>query len=339
MKNLIYIVIALILAGAGFFFWQQKTGGSMMKQSAPVTPTFKIGVIYKGENFKQIVDGFQEGLANAIGQKSYRIEYVVEEVGGTEQVDFDVAAERLVTAKVDLILAVAVESVIAAKKATSVDKIPVLLVIGSSPVTLGLVANLQHPGDNITGVVLQIEELVGKRLELLKQIDPRIKSIVIFKKKGTQTIENSLITVREVAKNLGIRVTVKEVDTREEFDAALSKISRPEFDSIFYAADPFIARNADILNKRMFATKMASVAPDESVVRRGMLASYGSSFPGAGEQVSRLAKKILVDKQPPGELPVESVYKIDFSINLEAAKRIGIEIPPEMISLAQIVIR
>lgn len=341
MKNFIVVVLVLVFVGGAWFIWQTKNGNIVEPSSGSVTEIFKIGIIYKGENFKQVVDGFQNGFSKIIveGEKKYGVEYLVENVGGIEQMDFDLAAQRLVDDRVDLILAVAVEGVVAAKKAAKETKTPILLVIGSNPVSLGLVASMQHPGENVTGVVLLVEELAGKRLELMKTIDPSIKKIVIFKKKGTKVIERSLISIDSVSKKFGISVTVKEVETREEFEKVAGAISRSEFDSMFYAADPFISRSADILNKNLQRLKMIHVGPDESTARKGGLASYGANFVGAGEQVARLAAKILLDNQQPGDLPVESVSKIDFVINLATAKKIGITIRPEVATLAHIVIQ
>jgi putative ABC transport system substrate-binding protein len=334
MKNFIVIALIVLVVGSVWFVLAKKDSGMISE-----VKSVKVGIIYKGDNFKKVVNGFQKGFLSIVEQKKYQVEYVVENVEGAEQADFDLAAQRLVNAKVNLILAVAVDGVIAAKKATLENKIPIILVIGSNPVSLGLVASIQRPGDNITGVLLQVEELTGKRLEFLKKIDPRVKSIVVFKKKGTKVIENSLISLNDVAKRLGVSVVVKEVETREDFEKVAATISRPEFDSIFYAADPFISRNMDVITKNLLRAKMPSVGPADTSAISGALSSYGPNFVGAGEQSARLAAKILIDKQLPGDLPIESVLKVDFILNLVTAQKIGITIPSEIVELADTIIR
>lgn len=338
MKNFVIVLVVVAILGGGAWFALQKKGGGAMTKKEDTSHVFKVGIIYKGDNFKQVVDGFKAGLDGALTAKNRKAEYLIENVSGAEQADFDAAAQKLIDEKVEIILAVAVEGVTAAKKLTAENKIPVLLAIGANPANLKFVDNFQTPGGNITGVTWQVEELSGKRIEILKQIDPRVKKLVLFRKKGTKAIEGSLVHINKAVKNLGLTLTIKEVENEAELESVASKLSRSEIDGITYASDPFIARNIGIILKYAEKAKIPGMYADESAVHKGGLASYGGNFGAAGEQVSHLAVKILLNKESPANLPVEAVSKIDLALNLVVAKNIGLTIPADVLSLAQVTI-
>lgn len=324
--------ILLLFVGIGWFVYSKKFP---QNQAMPIV---KVGIIYKGKNFKKVVDGFQSGLSQSVpfGKK---IEYILKDVSGVGQKDFDLVAQGLVADKVDLIFAVGAEPITAAKKFTAENKTPVVLGLGANPVSLGFVKNLQKPEGNITGVSWQVEELSGKRMEFLKMIAPRIKRVTLFREKGTYTMEGSFKYIDPVKENFGLVVTVKEFSTLDEFKNIILSTTAKNTDAIFYAPDPFVSRNAILVIQQALKEKIPTMWPDENLVRAGGTASYGASFTSAGMQASRLAKKILFEGKSPSDIPLEVVSKVDFVINLVSAKKIGLVVPEEAISIADTVIQ
>lgn len=333
MKNPIVIVlIVLVLAGG---VWFASTKNSSKKEE--VKP-LKIGVLFKGDNFKKVADGFMDGFNENLAATDRRVEFVVKDEAGTDQKDFDASAQMLIDNKVDLILAIGAEPVIAAKKLTAENKIPVIFELGVNPVKQGFVASLQKPGSNMTGIDWQVEALTGKRLELLLKIDPRVKRITVFRKKGSGVMNTALEYLTPAAKQLGVAVTIKEVGTIEDLQAALLQTTRANTDAIFYAPEPFIQRNGEIIIKQALKEKLPIIFYDEYFARLGSLASYGANFSDAGKQGARLAKKILFDGQSPADMPIESVSQIDLILNRVSANAIGLQFAPDLVPLATTII-
>ncbi|MEK7538262.1 MAG: ABC transporter substrate-binding protein [Patescibacteria group bacterium] len=332
MKKLLIVVLVLgLVAGLVWFF------SSKELPDEEVQKTFKVGILYKGANFKKVVDGFVEGFNENLGGR--KVEYVIQDEKGSEQKDFDITAKGLIDNKVDLIVAIGIEPVLAAQKATIENKIPVILELGVNPETLGVVDNFQRPGGNMTGVTWQVEELSGKRLEFLKKVDPRVKRVTIFRKKGSKAMEVPFDYINPVAKSLGITVTVKDVTDVEELKKVVLATTARDTDAFFYAPDPFVSRNINLLIKQAVDQKISSMFHDENWVTVGGLSSYGGNFHDAGKQGARLAAKILFENKSPAEIPVEIVSKIDFVVNLATAKKIGLTVSPEVLSLTQVVVQ
>lgn len=332
MKKFLIITIVII---AGVVAWVLFSN-AVPREEAGKNVT--IGVFYKGNNFKKVADGFIENFNKNL-PAGYIVDYIIVDEPGSEQKDFDITAQRMVLKNVDLIVAIGIEPVLAAKKATTEHNIPVVSELGVNPVTLGVVANFQRPGGNITGVTWQVEELSGKRLEFLKKVDPRVKRITIFRKKGSTAMDVPLKYMNPVAKNLGVAITVRDVANVDELREAVRTISARDTDALFYSPDPFVSRNIDILIARAIDQKIPTMFHDENWVKSGGLASYGGNFYDAGLQGARLAAKILFEGGNPADIPIETVSKIDFALNLATAEKIGLLIPSGVLSLAQSVVR
>lgn len=332
-KILLGVLVFVIAGGATWFVWTKS-----VEKKADVR-IYRIGLLYQGGSFEQVAEGFKQGMnALVAGASDKKIEYVFKKITGTEQKDFDVAAEEIVGQNVDLIFAVAVEPIIAAKKATAVNQIPVVLGLGGNPALIGLVESVQKPGGNLTGMTWLAWELSGKRLEILLKIDPRIKRVVVFGKKGSKPMKFSLESMRPVAENLGITLVVKEVEDFKDLEREVGSITRNNAEAIYYAPDPFISRNFKFIINHSLEQKLPTIFADEYFAQEGALASYGGNFQSSGKQASRIAGKILFEGKKPEDLPIESVVKIDLAINLDSAKKIGLAISSEVLSLAQIII-
>lgn len=333
MKNIfVSIFVLAIIAGAVWF----SPARDFFKKEA-VAP-IKIGILFKGNNFKQVADGFVQGFNENL-PSDRTVEYILKDEPGADQKDFDASAQVLIDSGVDLILAIGVEPVRAAKKATVENKIPIILELGVNPVTQGFVADFRKPGGNITGISWQVEELTGKRLEFFKMVDSRIKHITIFRRKDTDIMAPSLEHLEPVAKNLGVAITIRDFTDVADLQKQVLATTAKNTDAIFYASDPFVQRNWEFLIKHASEQKIPIMFHDEYFVRLGATVSYGAKFIDAGKQGARLAGKILIDKELPGDIPVEVVSSVDLAINLVSAKAIGLSIPDNVLDLAQVIIK
>lgn len=326
------LLAVLIVAGVWFI-----SAYDFYKAEQPVKE-FSIGIIYKGVNFKKVSDGFVEEFEESF-RKGNKIEYIIKEVAGAEQKDFDAVAEEIVRGKIDLIVAIGIEPVKAAVKATAENKIPIILELGINPINLDFVENFQKPGGNVTGVSWQVDELTGKRLEFLKMVAPEVKHVTIFRQRNTKTMEAPLQYLKPVAENLGVKYAVKEFSDLEELKNLVSSTYAADTDAIFYGSDPFLSRNVDIIIKQALKEKLPTMFHDAMWSQKGALAAYGGNFSAAGRQGARQAAKILFDGLSPSDVPVETVSKIDIVINLKTAEAIGLAVSEDVLSQATEIVR
>lgn len=331
-KNIILLcVLALIAVGFWFSFFK-------LFPTTEVAPPIKIGILFKGNNFKQVADGFVQEFNETL-PGNQKVEYILRDETGLDQKDFDASAQMLVDSGVHLILAIGVEPVHAAKKVTTLNRIPVILELGVNPVTQGFVQDFRKPGGNITGISWQVEELTGKRLEFFKMVDPRIKNITIFRRKNTKIMDIPLQYLEPVTKKLGVTITVREFQDLEDFKKEVLATTATNTDAIFYASDPFVQRNGEFVIAHALKEKIPVMFHDEYFVKLGATVSYGAKFSDAGRQGARLARKILIDKDSPADIPIEVVSRVDLAINLVSARAIGLAIPNNVLELAQLVVK
>jgi putative ABC transport system substrate-binding protein len=246
-------------------------------------------------------------------------------------------AAELVRLKVDVIIAVGSGDIRAAKEATTT--IPIVMINSGDAVGSGFVASLARPGGNITGLSTFRPELSGKRLELLKEIVPRLSHVAVFVSSASQDYAQVLKEFDLAAGPLGVKLqyldilSPKDVETafraavKERADAVLFRVSRQNLSS----QRPQIAELA-------VKSRLPAIYEGAEEVEAGGLVSYGVSITDLDRRAATYVDKILKGTKP-GDLPVEQPKKFDFIINLKAAKQIGLTIPPNVLARADRVIK
>jgi putative ABC transport system substrate-binding protein len=245
-------------------------------------------------------------------------------------------ATELVRLNVDVILTTGGISTRAAKEATST--IPIVMVQDNDPVANGFVTSLAHPGGNITGLATFAPELAGKRLELLKEIIPKLARVAVF---GTSVNPGDAQAIREIEP---AAATFKIQFQR--FDVLESKDVEPAFRAAVKGhADAAIVLVSSVLNsnrRQVIAlaakNQLPVIYPFQEFVDVGGLMTYGVNFVELYRHAATYVDKILKGTKP-SDLPVEQPTKFEFVINLKAAKQIGLEIPPNVLERADRVIR
>jgi ABC-type uncharacterized transport system substrate-binding protein len=242
-------------------------------------------------------------------------------------------AAELVSLNVDVIVAAASQSALAAKKAT--QTIPVIFTGVGDPVAQGLVASLARPGGNITGLASLSPEVGGKRLELLKEVALTASRVAVPTNSSNSLQLNE---VRAAAQTLNLRVQSLEVSKPDDIERAFTAIARERANALLVFADPFLTtqrvRFVDLAAK----SRLPAMYGQSEVVEDGGLMSYAPSFREMGRRAAVYVDKILKGTKPQ-DLPVEQPTKFEFIINLKAAKQIGLTIPPNVLARADRVIR
>jgi ABC-type uncharacterized transport system substrate-binding protein len=245
-------------------------------------------------------------------------------------------AADLVSRQVTLIAASgAVQAIQAAKAATST--IPIVFVTGDDPVRRGLVASMNRPGGNVTGVSPLTQQMEAKRLNILHQLLPQGAVIAMLVTKSNPSLELQLQEAADAAHTLGRQLDVLEVANASDIDAAFATLTQRGDGAVVIAADPFMNSHREQLIALTTRYKLPSLFYSREFVTGGALMSYGASLADSYAQAGGYAARILKGEKP-ADLPVLQATKFEFIINLKTVKALGLTFPPTLLALADEVI-
>jgi putative ABC transport system substrate-binding protein len=241
-------------------------------------------------------------------------------------------AAKFVRRKVDVIVTSGTAAA-AAMHATSV--IPIVLAVANDPVGSGMVASLARPGGNVTGLSLQAPDLVGKRLELLREVRPDLRAVAIMASTYPAAL-SEMDDVAAAARTLGIETRRLEVRRADDIAAAMATFAGSA-QALYVCADGMLNTNRDRIIALAQDARLATMSGYKEFVEAGSLMSYGPSYPDLFRRAGDYVNKILRGAKP-GELPVEQPIKFELVLNQKAAKVLGIEFPDKLLALADEVI-
>jgi ABC-type uncharacterized transport system substrate-binding protein len=248
----------------------------------------------------------------------------------------DLAAE-LVRRKVDVIVTASTRAIKAVKNATST--IPIVMAAVADPVGTGLIASLAHPGGNVTGLSMRSPDLSGKRLQLLKEVAPRVRRVGILWNPANEGNTVSWQDTQTVAQRIGLKLQSIEVRTPADFDRGFEALTKIPADAFALLRDPLVdADLTDHLVKFAAKNRLPAIYEAKEIVLAGGLMSYAPNHAELYRRAAYFVHRILTGAKP-AELPVERPMRAEFVINLKAAKEIGLTIPAQVLQRADSVIR
>jgi ABC-type uncharacterized transport system substrate-binding protein len=285
--------------------------------------------------FAQSVAAFKSGLNEAgfSEGKNVAIEYLWAE---DHYERLPALASELVHRQVAVIVASGGPVTALAAKATTTT-VPIVFTAVSDPVRAGLVASLNRPGGNVTGIAALTIELDAKRLELLREIAPAAHDLAALVNPNRPDIEAQLDGIQAAAQSMGQRLKILKAGTDSELDAALKKQGGGTFDALLVGADPFfLSRSAQLLTILARDSTPAIFAQREFVSAGGLI-SYGSGLQDSYRQAGLYAGRILKGEKP-ADLPVLRPTKFDLVINLKTAKVLRLNVPLPLLAEADEII-
>ena len=316
-------VLALFALGAApLTSWAQQPGGTM-RHVGYLSP----GPGYPFEAFREGLRelGYVEGRNIAIERRSAE--------GNTERLQ-DLAAD-LVRLRMEVIITATTAATQAAQRVTTT--IPIVFALADEPVELGLVASIAKPGGNITGLTGLIAEITAKRLELIKEVSPKIKRVGVLW--GPYPFSARVLREVESASH-PLELTLHEVEVQrpDELDGAFARMTAWRAEALLVLPHPMFVAQRTRLSELAAKHRLPSTYHLKEFVEVGGLMSYAPDTTAMSRRAARYVDRILKGAKP-GELPVEQPTKFELVINLNTAKALGIKVPQSLLLQADKLIK
>ena len=301
----------------------------------PAAPR-RIGVLLVSWSLEsKVAQAFREGLRDA-GYVEGRDVVIEWRSANGDYARVPELVADLVQRKVELIVANGTVGTRAAKRATST--IPIVMALVADPVGSGLVANLAHPGGNVTGLTIMTTDLSAKQLQLLKETVPRATRVAVLWNPDTPYSPKVIEELKAAAPLLAIELKFVGVRTQEEIGPAFSAVSRAQVQALYVIEDPLFTTHRTALLERASKARIAVIYGDRHYADEGGLMSYGASYGDLMRRSAGYVDKILKGAKP-GDLPIEQPTKFELVVNLKTAKVLGITVPQSILLRADEVIR
>jgi putative ABC transport system substrate-binding protein len=297
-----------------------------------------IGFVHPGsaQSFARPLSAFLKGLGETgyVEGRNVAIEY---RWAGDRSDQLPAMVDDLVRRQVSVLAVLGSTPAALAAKAASTT-VPIVFTIAGDPVQVGLVASLNRPGGNLTGVVTLNVEIAPKRLELLHELFPTATSFALLVNPANPALAEPVSEhVQAAARMLGVKLHVLHVSSEPELDAALGTAARLQVAGLMIGPDAFFNSRIEQLAALTSRHALPAVYQWREFAAAGGLLSYGSSITDVYRQVGVYTGRILKGEKP-ADLPVEQTTKVELFVNLKAAKAFGITVPTALLVRADEVI-
>jgi putative ABC transport system substrate-binding protein len=246
-------------------------------------------------------------------------------------------AADLVRRHVTVIAAIGGPPQALAAKATNTT-IPIVFQVGADPVAMGLVASLNRPGGTITGVTSLNLEVGPKRLELMHELVPAVKNLVLLVNPSNPTnTEAETRALKATANALGLQLNIFNAGSDRDLDGIFAVLHEQKIGGVVIGPDPFLQSRTEQVAALAIRHTVPVVTPYREFALAGGLMSYGGDIAESWRQAGMYTGRVLKGERP-ADLPVQQVTKVDFVINLKTAKALALSVPPTLFALADEVI-
>lgn len=281
-----------------------------------------------------LIGPFREGLRD-LGYVEGRNALIEDRWAEGKYERFPALIAELIALRVEVIVTAGTPATLAFKKATT--SLPLVMVAVGDPVGTGIVASLARPGGNITGLSSIAPELEGKRLELLREVKPKLSHVAVFWNPLNAFHTGAMKQVRAAAQALRINVLPLAVGKAEELEGAFAAIVKARPDALFILADRIFLHNRARMMEFASQNRLPSVNAYRELVEAGGLMSFGPSYEDMHRRAATYVDKILKGARP-ADLPVEQPTKFELVVNMKTAKMLGVKFPNSILVRADKVI-
>jgi putative ABC transport system substrate-binding protein len=284
----------------------------------------------------RIVAAFRQGLKDAGFVEGQNVIIESRFADG----DFDrlpTLTGELVRRGVDVLVAVGGNVTVIKARPVVPATIPIVFVMGGDPVRLGVVASLNKPGGNITGVSFLVNQLGVKEIELLHELVPNVSTIGFLVNPNNPSLELDMKGAKEAANAFGRRLVVVNASTEGEIERAFASLAQEHVKALFVHSDPFFVDHRQTIVSLAMRNELPTVSQLRDFAVAGALATYGTSIIDAKRQLGLYTAKVLRGTKP-ADLPVVLSTRFELTINLRTAKTLGLTFPPGLLAIADEVI-
>ena len=300
-------------------------GGLVTAPSIATGKTFRIGFLGNSTAALEanLISPFREGLRELgyVEGQNVAIDYRWAE-GRYER--FPALVQELLALKVDVIVTAGTPAALAVKRSSTTT--PLVMVAVGDPIGSGLVTSLARPGGRATGLVSIAPDLEGKRIELLREVVPKLNQIAVLTNPANPFHEASAEQVRAAAKAVQMKVQFFPVRAEGEIEAAFDGIVRQRPGAMIMLADRLFLHHRARIAEFSLKQRLPAVYAYQELVESGGLMSFGPSYPGMHRRAAYFVDRILKGANP-AELPMEQPAKFELVINLKTARAMGLNIP------------
>jgi ABC-type uncharacterized transport system substrate-binding protein len=284
----------------------------------------------------RIVAAFNQGLKDAGFVKSQNVSIESRFADG----DFDrlpTLTSELVRRGVDVLVATGGNVTVVKARPVVPATIPIVFAMGGDPVKLGVVASLNKPGGNITGVSFLVNQLEVKEIELLHELVPNASTIGFLVNPNNPSLDLDMKGAKESADAFGRRLVVLKASTEGEIEETFTSLVQQHVQTLFVHSDPFFVDQRQTIVSLAMQKKLPVVSQLRDFAVAGALASYGTSITDANRQLGVYTAKVIRGTKP-ADLPVVLSTRFELTINLNTAKALGLIVPPSLLARADEVI-
>jgi putative ABC transport system substrate-binding protein len=325
-RKLLWLLTVLVLASIHLAEAQQRT---------KIPRLGRLGADSRSSADLARIDAFRQGLGELgyVEGKNIAIEYRWAE-GKFDRLP--ALAAELVDLKVDIIVSTGPTATRGAKEVTMT--VPIIMTQDTDPVATGVIANLARPGGNITGLASLTPELSGKRVELLKEVVPKLSRVAVL---GTSTIPGYAEVLREielVAEAFGVKLQYLNILDPKDIETAFRVAVKGRADAVFTLTSAILLSNRAQLTELVVKNRLPAIYHQSQYVEVGGLMSYGVNLTELDRRVAYYVDRILKGTKP-ADLPVQQPTKFELVVNLKTAKQMSLTIPPNVLARADKVIK
>jgi putative ABC transport system substrate-binding protein len=309
-------------------------GAPLIAEAQQAAKLHRIGILSPERTAPEYFEAFRQGLSELGYIEGQNIVFEIRSAEGYGQL-LTILADQLVKTKVDVILAINTPSVQAARKASTT--IPIVMMRTADPVKSGLVTSLSRPGGNITGLSSMVDEVIGKRLALLKEALPNISNVAVLWYVPNPGSDLAVDAMKAPSRDLGLKLMPLPVHGPDELIEAFQTASRSQVEAVIVIEDSVATRNMVEILSLAEKSSVAVVSQYKAFAEAGAILAYGPNpwamYHRAAYYVDRILRGVSA-----GDLPVEEPSKFDLVINLKTAKALGVTIPHSLLIRADEVI-
>lgn len=323
------IIIALVVSG---IIWQQRP-------KLPVEEkTYHIGLLQMAPTVAENMDGFKMGMEELGFKEGVNVTYTYRDAQG-DLASLEQYAQELVGLEPDLIFVNTSPATAAIKKATEGTGIPVVFSMVADPLGAGFVETIESSGNNLTGTSCAYIDIAPKRLQMLTEINPSIKKVLIFYRPEDKSGGPATQKILEKASEIGVEVVAVSIEKKEDIKNYLDKLELGEVDAMMDPADSMAT--AGLMEwgvDKAIELKIPLLMLSKGECEKGALASFGVDYIDLGKQSSLITNQVLAGVEPT-YIPTEQPRKFFLAINSITANKIGLEISEEVLQKADLIIK